>query len=531
MSVDGLFSFNEVAGARYRFDYGRICDDLNTAKMDGDAEAAKKIITAMSEADLFFFSYFVLNLFPLNHPWVLDRVYEVQDAHDGYLDLWSRGHYKSTIKTFCLPMWKIIRNPEARILFFSHTKAMAGVFQLRCKTEMEENRLLKTTWPHIFWANTDKSPTWNNRSGLQVQRMGNYIEPTISSWGLVERLPTGFHGTDLIYDDVVTGDTVSTNEQIEKAWDGYRNSLNLVADEYTLTVQGTYYHYDDPYVRMIREKMLHVREYPGTKDGTETGKPVYWTSSMIAKKRREMGEYIFSCQVLLRPIPKEQQKFKDEWLTNCYFKKLPKIFKCYMIVDPSSGRRKDKSDPDSTVMIIIGVDISNHRWLMYGIRDKLTMRQKWFKLRDITLRFRPYMIGYEKYGMQADRIYIEEMAEREGVLLPDIVDLGGVIPKRDRILNNLVPLFESSEFHIPESLMYEKISGERVDFIDEFRSEYLHWPQTAHDDILDAMARQNDEELDIRPPKLHTGMEYELEDKGPLFRKKESKRSKDYMAW
>src|SRR5690606_16861901 len=109
-------------------------------------------------------------------------------APDGFLDLWAREHYKSTIITFGLTVQDILRShgadledpPELTIGIFSHTRPIAKSFLRQIKQEFEGNSKLKALFPDVLYANPHRdSPKWSEDDGIVVKRKSNRREATV----------------------------------------------------------------------------------------------------------------------------------------------------------------------------------------------------------------------------------------------------------------------------------------------------------------------------------------------------------------
>jgi hypothetical protein len=136
------------------------------------------------------------------HPWVFDRCREVENNTDGYLDLWARYHYKSTICTFAGCIQEIIRDPEVTIAIMSGTNKVAQPFLKQIMEELEQNEKLKRQHHDVLWEEPRKqAPQWSINGGIVVKRKGNPKEATIEAFGVIDGMRTGKHYKMLNYDD------------------------------------------------------------------------------------------------------------------------------------------------------------------------------------------------------------------------------------------------------------------------------------------------------------------------------------------
>ncbi len=440
-----------------------------------------------------------------NNDWVKARCAEVQARPDGYLDLWAREHYKSTIITFALTIQEILKNPEVTIGIFSHTRPIAKAFLRQIKQEFERNEQLKEWFPDILYADPRaQSPKWSEDEGITVKRKGNPKEATVEASGVVDGQPTSKHFAILVYDDVVTRESVSTPEMMAKTTDALALSFNLGAHGGKRRFIGTRYHYNDSYRTVLERGTATPRIYPATENGKVEGAPVFLTRETLAEKRNDMGPYVFACQMLQDPKADETQGFKEEWLR--YAAAPTTGHNMVLLFDPASAKKKGS---DYTAGWAIGLGPDRKVYVHDMVRDRLSLTERATLVMAWHRKFKPIAVGYEHYGMQADIEHIKDLQDRENYRF-DITSLGGSMPKVDRI-RRLIPWFEQGRIYLHPKIAKTDYEGRLQDLTQSFiKDEFLSFPVASHDDMLDALARFMDEDLPVRWPLAYAD-EYEEE--------------------
>ena len=450
------------------------------------AKSDVKTMRQLCKTDLYFLLKVACQRADVNNDWLYARCNEVQANPDGYLDLWSRDHYKSTIITFGLTIQEILNNPNTTIGIFSHTRPIAKAFLAQIKNELEKNKFLRKIFEDILYDDPKKeAPKWSLDDGICVKRTDNPKEQTIEAWGLVDGQPTSKHYAVLVYDDVVTRESVTTPDMIHKVTDAWALSLNLKSGNAKVRYVGTRYHAADTYATIMERKAAKPRIYAATDDGQFTGKPVFWTQDVFNKKCEEMGSYVAAAQLLLNPVSDKAQSFNKDWLRFYDFMRDFTKWNVFILVDAANDKKKTS---DFTVMTVLGLAPDNNYYLLHAIRDRMNLVERCSTLFSLVRQWRPIHVGYEQYGMMADIQHIRYVQEQENFRF-HIVPLGGAMPKIDRI-KRLVPVLEKNRLWLPHRLPFISVDGKIHDYIAEFlRDEYETFPVCVHDDMLDCLAR------------------------------------------
>ena len=302
----------------------------------------------------------------------------------------------------------------------------------------------------------------------------------------------------MVYDDVVTRESVTTPEQIKKVTAAWELSLNLGSRGGKQRYIGTRYHQNDTYKTMMDRGSVIPRIKPATDNGKMTGKPVFLSQKEFEKKRRDMGPYTFGTQMLQDPVADKSMGFKTEWLK--YYEFLDDIsgWNLYLTVDPASKKKKGS---DYTVFEVNGFAPDGNIYFIEGIRDRLNLTERAEKTFYFHQKYDLKAVGYEEYGLQADIEHIEYEMEQRNYRF-EITKLGGTMAKEDRI-KKLIPVFEQKRYYMPKQSRFVDYQGVSKDYTELFiKEEFESFPVSTHDDMFDCKARILDPALGAVHPKI-----------------------------
>ena len=486
-------------------DYPLILNGLET--LPHEQERIERL-RYLSQSDLYFLLRYTLKRQDAEKQWIFDRCREVQNEPDGRLDLWAREHYKSTIITFALTIFDLLNDPELTVGIFSHTRPIAKGFLRQIMREFSTNQQLKDWFPDIFWAEPKKeAPKWSEDDGIVLKRVGNPKESTIEAHGLVDGQPTSKHFRLMVYDDVVTRESVTTPDMIGKVTEAWELSRNLTADGGRTRYIGTRYHFNDTYREILRRGAAIERRHAATVNGASDGEPVLLSRERVIEKRREMGPFTFAAQMLLNPVADETQGFKEQWLNYYEGHNSGLGMNKYIVVDPANSK---KQTSDYTSMWVIGLGGDKNYYILDGLRDRLSLTQRADALFEFHRRWKPQRVGYEQYGLQADIEHFRDRMARENYRF-EVVPLGGKTAKLDRI-RRLIPSMEGGRWYLPQTLLKTDYERKVRDLVQVLVDEELKpFPVALHDDMLDAMARILEEDLGtVWPRGVETSNRYAL---------------------
>jgi hypothetical protein len=464
--------------------------------------------------DLYFILQFVMEIPPTidypefgitkwpfcNSPWVVERCKEVEDGPEGWcMDLWARGHFKSTIKTLARTIQRMAKYPNRCTMIASHTRPAAKKFLRSIMQYVEKSEILKFAFPDVFWKDArSQAPKWSEDDGIVVQRSSvGRVEATVEAWGLKEGMPIGVHFDWILVDDLETKDDVKNPDVIMQVRDATDLTEDLLTGGGSIDITGTPYSHEGVYIPFIKDKAradgkpaFHFRKHPATDDGMMTGNSVFLPQKVLDDIRARKGQYSFLCQQIINPTPIGVRKLDGNMLKDISPDDIPNNLVKFLVVDPAGDAINDEGDAWAPMVFGVLPYMASPEEASVYILDAVIspMRAEEAPL-EIARMFRRngmiMQVGIEKTAASLVANYVSNiLAQEHHIYLSEerktlVMLKPGGREKRSRIENAIAyPLYNG--------LM--KIStGIPSVYRDRIRAELDKFPYW-HDDALDSMA-------------------------------------------
>jgi predicted phage terminase large subunit-like protein len=268
--------------------------------------------------DLFQFAREILD-YPLlqedpHHAWCT----ELDRRHKRSLWLEPRHTFKSTVFTKAYPIWRLLQEPDLRILIVNATAENAEAFLSEIVGQYLRNEVLRWVYHDACGTVPLEPQAAKTKTVLLTTRIKNYSEPSIRAVGALSNLVSA-HYDLIIVDDLCNIDDRESPVIREKKKRWFQDLNSVLTPEGELVVVGTHWHFDDVYAYISNElnpglpdeyKFRIQRDSCYRDDGETPRFPTILSRKRLQALRVEKGEISFSCQYLNQPLPSEHQVFK-----------------------------------------------------------------------------------------------------------------------------------------------------------------------------------------------------------------------------
>jgi hypothetical protein len=436
-----------------------------------------------------------------------------------------RGHAKSTILSFLLPIHELLYQTKKYIVIISDTHYQATLLVGDIRYELENNPRIKSDF------GTQIGNKW---TGAQILTKFGIRVAARGAGSQIRGLKHGAARPDLVIaDDMENDEQVQTIQQRDKVFDWWNRTVIPALDPKTgtLIIVGTIIHFDGLLARLLNPELANIyvqRRYRTPKeDGTPLW-PARYSIQKLADLKAQIGSFAYNSEYLNIPIDEETQVYKPHWWKwytkeDIVFDKLKgewlfrgKPLSIYQGVDPAIGTTQYA---DWFAHVTIGVTEDRDVVVLWSHKDRIDFPAQIKLITEQYYTWLPKKIGieiavYQKalkqqlvkdgyvpenvlYGIRAQPGSWETNEENPRFFDPAIKRTARGLrklssSKRLRIVSRSL-LAEQGQVFLREALPEEKgvemneVQGRRVHHSTlAFFQEATEYPRGEADDLLDA---------------------------------------------
>lgn len=430
--------------------------------------------------------------FSRHHELIIDKLQEVSDGKIKNLAIFMPpGASKSSYCSLLYPAWFMGNNPSKRVLACTHTDDFAKTWGRKVR-----NICLDEPFRNTFGITLAKDSQAADRWSLEPKK-GERGEYNCAGVG---GAIAGVRADCLIIDDYIRSVEDADSKTIrDKQWEWYKHDvLTRLKPGASQILLCTRWHPDDLAGRILERdgkdwtvfklKMEIETDSDSLSDplGRKVGEflwPEWYTSEMISRAKSDLRGWTSLYQQ--EPSILGGGEFRRDWIQHYDTTPNSRSMGKVLLVDPAGGKKKTS---DYTSMWVIGLGEDDNYYILDMVRDRLNLTERTNMVFRLHKKWKPSQVRYEKYGLQADIEHIKSEMARIPYSF-SIKEVGGMTSKVDRI-RQLLPLFQKGRVWLPNSFQYTGTDGITEDLVKVFiDTEYLCFPVSKHDDMLDSLAR------------------------------------------
>jgi len=215
--------------------------------------------------------------------------------------------------------------------------------------------------------------------------------------------------------------------------------------------------------------------------------PEYFDEAQIEKERRQdlTGGLDFARMFLLDLDAAKGRELKDEWLHEYPSFEIRDSWPVVMGIDPTTTADKQRGkalDRDYAACSMGRLIPGGGVILFDGFRARLSQGELIDKIEAMALTYPTFKMAIIETEGAGEQI-LQLLLNRTNIMIigantaTKLSDVGSTRGKGERFTRQMGPLFRSGRVWI---------SSEENEYLNEFRNEWLGWPNADHDDTLDA---------------------------------------------
>jgi predicted phage terminase large subunit-like protein len=387
-------------------------------------------------------------------------------------------HGKSELCSVYLPSWWLGTRPDDRVILASFESDFAASWGRRVRDVLEEHG------PELFGVRLRLDSQAANRFDLDGHRGGMV---TAGVGGAI----TGRGAHLFIIDDPIKSPEDAQSEALSRRlWSWYRGAARTRLEPgASVVLVMTRWHEDDLAGRLLADPDGEDWEVLNLPAIAQEDDPLHrlpgaalwperFSSAALEATRSALGSYLWSAMYMGTPAPLDGNVFRRSWFR--YFESAGDAYQLDDETVPASQCRRfitadlavsQKQTADYTVVAVWGVTPNRDLLLLHRVRKRIAGPDQVPLLRKLYEEWKPDTIGIESVAYQ---ISVVQAARRDG--LP-VVELK---PDKDKVSRSLTAAarLEGGNVWWPKG----------APWLDEWESELLLFPNSRHDDQVDALS-------------------------------------------